>query len=145
MNQTGIAFVVLGFIFLVAADASSAEEFEIPDAPQEYLDMENLVDEDDVDEDFLKKVHRLYKSKCRKCHGTEGDGKGSASEDIEIKPTALNAPGYLEGREDGQLFWVIMYGVEGTEMEGLGPESSAGLSEEKIWQLISYMRAKFTR
>ncbi len=145
MNRTGIAFFVLGFIFLVAAGTSSAEEFEIPDAPQEYLDMENPIDEDDVDEDFIKKTHRLYKSKCRKCHGTEGDGEGSAAEDIEIKPTALNAPGYLEGREDGQLFWVTMYGVEGTEMEGFGPESDAGLSEEKIWQLISYMRAKFTQ
>ncbi len=145
MNQTGIASLLLGFVLLVAAGAVLAQEHQIPVAPQEYLDMESPIDMDDVDEDFLKKVNRLYKSKCRKCHGTQGDGKGSASEDIEIKPTAFSAPGYLEEQKDGQLFWITMYGSEGTEMEGFGPDSDAGLSEEKIWELVAYLRAKFTR
>ena len=145
MKQTGVVSLVLGFVFFVLSMAVSSQEHQIPVAPQEYLDMENPIDEDDVDDDFLKKARRLYKSKCDKCHGSSGDGEGSAADEIEDpKPTALNAPGYMEGRKDGQLFWIVMYGSEGTEMNGFGPESDAGLSEEKIWQLVSYMRAKFT-
>lgn len=136
---------VLGWIFLVVAVAASAQEHQTPVAPQEYLDMESPVDEDDVDDVFLNKVRRVYKSKCSKCHGMEGDGKGSAVEEIEIKPTAFNVPGYLEGKSDGQLFWMTLVGSEGTEMEGFGPDSDAGLSEEKLWELVSYIRAKFTR
>jgi mono/diheme cytochrome c family protein len=142
-HATALSFL-LGLIFLVAAMAAPAEEHQTPVAPQEYLDMENPIDEDDVDEDFLKKVRRTYKSKCKKCHGVDGDGEGSAAEDIEIKPTAFNAPGYLEGKSDGQLFWITLVGSEGTEMEGFGPDSDAGLAEEKLWELVSYMRAKFT-
>ena len=145
MKQTGVVSLALGFVFSVFLAVSWAQDHQIPVAPQEYLDMENPIDEDDVDDDFLKKVGRLYKSKCTKCHGAEGDGQGSAAEDItDPKPTALNVPGYMDGRKDGQLFWIVAYGSEGTEMNGFGPESDAGLSEEKVWQLVTYMRAKFT-
>lgn len=145
MKQASVVSLVLGFVFFVFSMAAPAQDHQIPVAPQEYLDMENAFDEDDADDDFLKKVGRIYKSKCKKCHGSEGDGEGSAAADIEDpKPTAFNAAGYLEERQDGQLFWIIMYGSEGTEMNGFGPESDAGFSEEKIWQLVSYMRAKFT-
>jgi mono/diheme cytochrome c family protein len=145
MKQASVVSLILGFVFFVFSVAAPAQDHQIPVAPQEYLDMENPIDEDDVDDDFLKKASRLYKSKCKKCHGAEGDGEGSAAEEIEDpKPTAFNTPDYLEGRQDGQLFWIIMHGSEGTEMNEFGPESDAGLSEEKIWQLVSYMRAKFS-
>ena len=144
MKQAGVMTFVLGLFFLVAVMPASAEDHQTPVAPQDYLDMENPIDEDDVDEDFLKNPGKLYKRKCKKCHGTEGDGEGSAADDMEIKPTDFTAPGYLEGKSDGQLFWIIEVGSEGTEMEGFGPDSDAGLSEEKLWELVSYMRSKFT-
>jgi mono/diheme cytochrome c family protein len=144
MKQAGVMSFVLGIFLLVVATTTSADEHQTPIAPQDYLDMENIFDEDDTDDVFLKKAYRTYKSKCSKCHGPEGDGEGSAAEDIEIKPTAFNAPGYLDGKSDGQLYWIMELGSEGTEMEGFGPESDAGLSEEKLWALVSYMRAKFT-
>ena len=132
------------FLLATMLAPAHAQDHQTPVAPQEYLDMENPIDEDDVDDVFLKKVKRTYKSKCSKCHGMEGDGEGSASEDIVIKPTAFNVPGYMEEKSDGQLFWIMELGSEGTEMEAFGPDSDAGLSEEKLWELISYMRARFT-
>jgi mono/diheme cytochrome c family protein len=144
MKQASTMSFITGLIFLVVAMTASGQEHQTPIAPQEYLDMESDIDEDDVDDVFLKKVHRLYKSKCSKCHGADGDGEGSAAEDIEIKPTAFNAPGYMESKSDGQLFWIIDVGSEGTEMEGFGPDSDAGLSEEQLWELVSYIRVKYT-
>lgn len=143
MKQATVISILLTLILLFAVPAS-AQDHQTPVAPQEYLDMENPIDEDDVDDDFLKRVKRTYKSKCKKCHGTEGDGQGSAAEDIEIKPTAFDVEGYMDEKSDGQLFWIVMEGSEGTEMEGFGPESDAGLSEEKVWELVAYMRAEFT-
>lgn len=132
---------ILGSIFLFVATA--AAEHQTPVAPQDYLDMENPIDEDDIDDAFMKKVKKTYKRKCSKCHGAEGDGEGSAAEDIEIKPTAFNVPGYFDERSDGQLFWILEVGSGGTEMEGYGPDSDAGYSEEKLWELVSYIRAAF--
>lgn len=145
MKKADMMSLILGLIFLVITTAApGAADHQTPVAPQEYLDMENPIDEDDVDDVFLKQVSRTYKSKCKKCHGMSGDGQGSAAEDIEIKPTAFNAPGYMESKSDGQLFWIILNGSEGTEMEAYGPDSDAGLSEEKLWELVSFMRAEYT-
>ena len=144
MKHLRVISLVLGPVFLLSAMTAMAQDHQTPVAPQEYLDMESPIDDDDVDEDFLKATKRVYKSKCKKCHGMTGDGEGSAAADIEIKPTAFNAPGYMESKSDGQLFWIIDQGSEGTEMEGFGPDSDAGLSEDKLWELVSFMRANFT-
>jgi mono/diheme cytochrome c family protein len=133
---------ILGLIFLFVATPAAAHE--TPVAPQDYLDMENPIDEDDIDDVFLKKVKKTYKRKCSKCHGASGDGEGSAAEEIEIKPTAFNVPGYFDEKSDGQLFWIIEAGSEGTEMEGYGPDSDTGYSEEKLWGLVSYIRTAFS-
>ncbi len=145
MKPTTTMPLSLAAVFLLISGAQAAETHETPVAPAEYLEMENPIDPDDVDDKFLKKVGRLYKSKCKKCHGTEGDGKGSASEDIVIKPKAFNAPGFLESREDGQLFWITKEGSKGTEMKAFGPGTDVNLSEEEIWKLIAFIRVKFTQ
>ena len=127
------------------ATATAGGEHQIPEAPTEYLEMINPIDYETVDEDFLKKIGKLYKRKCSKCHGENGDGQGSKAEFFIIKPAAFSSPGYLAGRKDGQLFWIAMNGSDGTEMEPVGPDSDVGLSEEKLWQLIAYIRRTFTR
>jgi len=145
MKAANTLALIPGF-FLFAADVVTAEEeHQIPEAPTEYLEMVNPVNYEEVDEDFLKEVGKLYKRKCSKCHGENGDGKGSKAEFFVIKPAAFSTPGYLAQRKDGQLFWITMNGSEGTEMEPVGPDSDVGLSEEKLWQLIAYIRSRFTR
>ncbi|MCP4702152.1 MAG: c-type cytochrome [Gammaproteobacteria bacterium] len=145
MKATSALSLIVGLVFFATAAANAEEKHKIPDAPAKFLEMENPIDEDDVDERFLKKVGRLYKSKCKKCHGAEGDGQGSAAAEIEIKPTAFNVPDYLEGRKDGQLFWILKDGSEGTEMKGFGPGTEAGFSEEELWKLVTFMRVKYTK
>ena len=94
---------------------------------------------DDIDEGFLKKVGKLYKRKCKKCHGTEGDGKGSAADDMEIEPTAFTAPGYLKSRVDGQLYWILEKGSANTEMKAYGPGTDVNLSRKSCGNsLLSY-------
>ena len=146
MKSAGTPVLVPGLLLFAISVAAVAQEHKIPDAPAEYLAMENPIKDEEVDEKFLRNIDKLYRRKCKKCHGAVGDGQGRAADDVsDPKPTALNAPGYLASRKDGQLFWITMYGSDGTEMEGYGPDSDVGLSEEKVWRLVSYMRAKFTK
>jgi mono/diheme cytochrome c family protein len=137
------SLVLGGVVFAYAANA--AEAHKIPTAPPEFLALENPIGKDQMDKKFLKKAARLYKRKCKSCHGVDGDGNGPKAETIEIKPAAFSKPGYLAGRKDGQLYWIIMNGSEGTEMEPKGPKTRANLSEREVWTLITYIRHAFTR
>lgn len=139
-----LAFLVLGGALLACA-ANAAEKHRTPTAPPEFLALENPIGKDAMDKKFLKKTARLYKRKCKSCHGIGGDGKGSKAETIEIKPAAFSKPGFLAGRKDGQLYWIIMNGSEGTEMEPKGPKTRANLSEREVWSLIAYIRHAYTR
>ncbi|MFK5969388.1 MAG: cytochrome c [Candidatus Marithrix sp.] len=132
--------IILG-VFL--ASIANAGEHQIPIAPQEYLDMQNPIVE--MNEQLLKTTSRLYKRKCSKCHGKKGDGKGYHAESIEIKPAAFSTPDYMANRKDGQLFWIMMNGSDGTEMVPVGPGTDIGLSEQQMWELITYLRKTFTK
>ena len=129
-------------IVSLAAVSVMAQDHVTPTAPADYLAMESPFEVDD--EDVLKAAKKIYKRKCKKCHGTSGDGEGSAADEIEIKPTAFNVAGYFEKKKDGQLYWIIEKGSEGTEMEAYGPGTDTNLSEEEMWKLVTYMRATFS-
>lgn len=145
MKSAGTPVLISGFLLFTSTMVAVGQEHRIPDAPAEYLAMVNPIDYDEVDEKFIRQAGKLYKRKCRKCHGEKGDGKGSNAENFIIKPAAFSTPGYLAQRKDGQLFWIMMNGSDGTEMAPVGPDSDVGLSEEKLWQLIVYLRKTFTR
>lgn len=144
MKIDRVSSLVMSLLMFFSFFVYAADEHVTPTAPADFLAMENPVDEDDIDEAFLKSAGEIYKRKCKKCHGSDGDGEGSAAEDIEIKPTNFIAEGYMDGKKDGQLYWIIVNGSDGTEMEAFGPGSDVNLSEEEIWSLISFMRSKFT-
>lgn len=144
-----MGFAVLAGVSLLAllivGPARAQEAHRIPDAPPDYLKMVNPVDLDKLDKQTRRRIPRLYKNKCRKCHGVEGDGKGPNAELLQIKPAAFSAPGYLAGRKDGQLFWIIMNGSPDTDMVPRGPGTRENLSEQEIWGLIAFIRREFTR
>lgn len=143
MKVLNIFSIVIGTAFLLSSTAVNAGEHKTPTAPADYLAKTNPYSVDDMDE-FEKAAEKIYKRKCKKCHGKEGDGKGSGAEDMDPMPTAFKSPGYLKAKKDGQLFWIIENGSDGTEMNGFGPGSETNLSEEEIWKVITNMRSKYT-
>jgi mono/diheme cytochrome c family protein len=50
----------------------------------------------------------------------------------------------LDEKKDGQLYWIVEKGSEGTEMGGFGPGTDTNLSEEDMWKVITYIRSKFS-
>ncbi len=144
MKITYLLSTVFALSFF-SATMVNAGEHEIPTAPDEYLKMENPY-AGEADEDLLKSAGKLYKRKCKKCHGSKGDGKGSSAADLEIKPPDFTEPGYLAGIKDGQLYWVLLKGgSEEAEMEAYGPGTDANISEDDLWKLVTYIRVNFSK
>lgn len=145
-QSRGFVSLLAIVIYLLAATSLSASEVrQVPDAPAEFLTLSNPVNLDELQPMVQRRIKRLYKNKCKKCHGVEGDGKGPHAEMLEIPPVAFNAPGYLAQRKDGQLFWIIMHGSPGTDMEARGPGTRENLTEDEIWGLIAHIRRTFTQ
>ena len=65
----------------------------------------------------------------------EGKGDGSMADLMDNPPRNLTCKKYMNKITDGELFWVIKEGI----VEG-GMPSYNHLSNEKIWQLIQYIR-----
>ena len=68
------------------------------------------------DEDAIKTVQKkVYKKKCKKCHGGKGNGKGPGAKGMDPAP-----PDWTAGTEsdDAKLLQIIMEGSKDTEMKG---------------------------
>jgi hypothetical protein len=65
----------------------------------------------------------------------DGTGDGSMADLMDTPPRNLTCKNYMNKITDGELFWVIKEGI----VEG-GMPSYNHLSNEKIWQLIQYIR-----
>ncbi len=144
MNTVTIPVTILATTLFLTASVASEPTHVTPTAPADYLAKSNPFGSEDFDPAVTKKGGRLFKTKCRKCHGVEGDGQGPNAELLIIKPVAFAAQGYLAGRKDGQLYWIIENGSEGTDMIAHGPGSRINLNEEEIWKIVAYLRSAFT-
>jgi mono/diheme cytochrome c family protein len=84
---------------------------------------------------------RLYKLHCGSCHGSKGSGGGEAGRDLTPPPAFL---AYLIKRPrsvDEYLLWTISEG--GTQFGSEMPTFKETLTEQQIWQIVTYMRADF--
>lgn len=125
------------FTLLVACPMTTdATTHETPRAPEPFLKMTNPVAST---ADTLQEAKSLYENRCIKCHGISGDGKGSATKDLDVKPRNYTDKSLMEKIPDGQLFWIICYGSDPdtTEMKGYKKK----LSDEQMWSLVHYIRS----
>ena len=76
----------------------------------------------------------IFRTNCEMCHGAQGHGDGPAGGSLDPKPKNLAL--LQESAGDDYLYWRIHDGKPGTSMvawKGI-------LSEEQIWQLVSFIR-----
>lgn len=106
--------------------------YKVRTAPAEYL---SLTNPHTTDKDIARGA-KLFASKCAECHGDEGEG-----DDEEPEIVAFQNKAWMKTRPDGQLFYIVKEGAgPDSEMEAFGPDSDAGLSEEKLWQIVAFIR-----
>ena len=135
-----VAFLVFGDspVFANKSDkAQCPQKRTTPAAPAKYLELKPPLE---VTAKRLKKGEVLYMDKaqpmqCLHCHGARGDGTGELG--LQANPSARNFT-YTETMKnvsDGQMFWVIKNGVEGTAMPAY-----SDLVDWQIWVLIHFVR-----
>ena len=73
---------------------------------------------------------------CKVCHGLTGNGFGMMAPGLNPPPRNFSCVETMKEVPDGQMFWVIKNGSQGTGMPAY-PE----LSESKVWQLVLYLRS----
>ena len=136
MKINSVVLIVMFALILGNSGAVFAAERKTPNAPEEFLKMTNPVA---LTPESLQEGTALYKDKCIKCHGTNGNGKGSATKGMDVKPRDYTDKSLMEKIPDGQLFWIILYGSDPdtTEMEGYKKK----FTEEQVWKLVHYIRS----
>lgn len=72
---------------------------------------------------------------CRVCHGISGNGLGILFRKLSPGSRNFTCNHTMKDIPDGQLFWIIQNGSEGTAMPAF-----TNLDDEQIWQLILYIR-----
>lgn len=106
-------------------------------APEEFLAKSNPLP---ASEDHIKAGRILFMETakplaCMNCHGAKGNGAGALGAALIPPPRNFTCGSMMKDIPDGQLFWVIKNGSPGT---GMMPFSN--LSDDEVWQLISYIR-----
>ena len=135
-----VAFLVFGHspVFADKPDkAQCPQKRTTPTAPAKYLELKNPLE---VTAKRLKKGEVLYMEKaqpmqCLHCHGARGDGTGELG--LQANPSARNftCTETMKNVSDGQMFWAIKNGVEGTAMPAY-----SDLADWQIWVLIHFVR-----
>ncbi len=136
-------FALLTHLFTRAISQPEADqtvtEFNLtrPRAPDEAKKLVNPVL---LSKESVQKGDEIYhgKGSCFVCHGDTGEGDGEAGVLLAPKPTDLTDPNLHMLRTDGEMFWAIKYGVEGTGMFSYAPRM---ISEEDAWTVIHYVRS----
>ena len=130
-----LAVVFAGTLVFGASGALACTKGEVP------ADAKSASNPVEADDDVMAGAKKAYKKKCKKCHGTKGNGKGPGAKDMDPLP-----PDWTTGIKwtDGELHWMIMNGCEGTEMKGWKAGSAKPgkeVTDEEAWGLVHYIRS----
>lgn len=143
-----LAFVVVAIFALSACsggvseqpeadDDHNNEEVAHADPPDEYADLTNPFA---GDHEAAEAGAEIYEINCATCHGPEGLGDGPAAEGLDPKPASLADAHLMEDMTDGALFWRVSEGGAFEPFNSAMPPWKDALSEEQIWQVITYLR-----
>jgi len=73
---------------------------------------------------------------CVACHGNDGQNTGVPFADRMSPPVPSLASRDVQAYTDGQLKWVIDYGIWPSGMPG----AKGILSDDEIWSIVAYLR-----
>lgn len=87
-----------------------------------------------VTAEALDHGEHLFMENCSMCHGPGAQGNGPLRETMWPPPSDLTI--YTSWHSDGELYWFITKGVDGTDM----PAFERSLTDEERWTIIHFLR-----
>ena len=82
----------------------------------------------------------IFEANCVPCHGPQGEGDGPAAAELNPKPANLSDGDMMGMLSDGYLYWRVTEGGAMDPFNSAMPAWKTVLSEEQVWQVISYVR-----
>ncbi|MCH7623509.1 MAG: c-type cytochrome [Nitrospinae bacterium] len=106
-------------------------------APDDIYHLKNPLLSTQQNQDAGESLYRVdsQPTACKICHGLTGNGFGMMAPGLNPPPRNFACAESMKEIPDGQLFWVIKNGSQGTGMPAY-PE----LTEKQIWQLVLHLR-----
>lgn len=92
------------------------------------------------DQDAITAGADLFATTCASCHGETGLGDGPAAIGLDPQPASLADAEMMADMSDGYIFWRIAEGGTMEPFNSAMPPWESALSEEQIWQLVSFLR-----
>lgn len=134
-----LSLLVLSMLVLTAcgggAQPAAPEEEEQVTIPAEYKGKTNpLAGKDEA----AAAGKEIYDANCASCHGEKGLGDGPAAASLNPKPPKLAEE--ARTASDDLLFYRVAEGKAGGPPNSAMPAWKGVLSEEEMWQVITYIR-----
>jgi mono/diheme cytochrome c family protein len=106
-------------------------------APDDIYSLKNPLQPTQQNLDLGKSLFRVdaQPTACKVCHGLTGNGLGMMAQGLNPAPRNFTCAETMKEITDGQMFWVIKNGSQGTGMPAF-PE----LSEQQVWLLVLHLR-----
>ena len=108
------------------------------DVPEEYKDMKNPYWTDVA---AIVAGAKVYRKHCAECHGPHGKGDGSRASSMRKKPFNFEDSRHMSRMNDGYLYWRTMEGGLFSPFLSDMPAYYDVLTEEEVWQALSYAHA----
>jgi mono/diheme cytochrome c family protein len=129
-----VLLLLLGSVILVACGGSS-QGTELPAVPTEY---QGKTDPYTGDAAAISAGQQIFTTTCETCHGATGAGDGPAASALNPKPADLKD--LVKTLSDDYMFWRISEGGAFAPFNSAMPAQKNNLTEEQIWQVISYIK-----
>ena len=130
-----MAVIILGALFLSACGGSAPTAVQRENPPAAYASKTNSLA---GNADAIAKGKEQYVALCLACHGATGAGDGPAAASLTPKPAHLDST--AKDATDAYIFWRISEGGSMAPFNSAMPAHKATMSEEQIWQVVSYLR-----
>lgn len=105
--------------------------------PAEYRDKVNPLADDPS---AIAYGNEAYNALCSQCHGADGRGHGPEAAGLTPPPADFTDQEKMQENTDGYLLWRISDGGDFDPYNSLMTAWGTLLSEQEIWELISYLR-----
>jgi mono/diheme cytochrome c family protein len=120
------------------ANPPSKLEHSIVTAAKHRLFVRNIAEKNPLPENAttFASGKEAFSHYCAACHGLDGQNTGVPFADRMSPPVPSLAAADVQRYTDGQLKWVIDYGIRPSGMPG----SKGILSDEEIWSIVYFLR-----